>query len=119
MWVSADNGATFHEQIQVNGNSNATWSFSGATGNAGQVYSTTTTASFTPGSGGGTRTTDGYTNLSITGLPAVENLVIRLTASAGMNEKWLVDNVVVEAVPEPAAALLGLMGSLVLLCRRR
>lgn len=116
--VSADNGVTFSDQIRVTGLANATWSFSGASGDAGRVYSTSAVSSFSP-EAGGARTTDGYTNLSITGLPAVANLVIRLTATADANEKWLVDNVVVQAVPEPAAAALGVLGSLLLLRRRR
>jgi len=117
--VSPDNGVTFYDQIRVTGAANATWSFSGASGDAGRAYSTSAVTSFVPSGGGGEKITDGYTNLSITGLPSVENLVIRFTSSQSTGEKWLVDNVVVQTVPEPSAAALGLLGSLMLLRRRR
>jgi len=117
--ISTDNGATFTDQLRVTGLDNARWTFDEGLGNASRVYSAAAVSSFRPPAGGN-RTTDGYTNLSISGLPSVEALVIRITATDdGASEKWLVDNVVVQAVPEPAAAMLGALGSLVLLRRRR
>lgn len=117
--VSTDGGQTFQDQIQVFGRSNARWSFSGASGTAALAYTTSGVTEFRPG-GSGTRTTDGYTNLSVTGLPSAENLVIRLTATDDhADERWLVDNVVIQTVPEPAAAALGAVGLLMLLRRRR
>lgn len=117
--VSVDNGVTFSNQLQINGNTNARWSFSDASGSASRAYTTAAATVFTPASGG-VRTTDGFTNLSVTDLPAVANLVVRVTATDNdVNERWLVDNYVLNAIPEPSTALLGAFGMLALLRRRR
>ena len=117
--ISPDNGVTFYEQVRVNGNTNARWSFSNSTGSAARAYATSAVTVFAP-AGGGERTTDGYSYLSVTDLPAVSNLIIRLAATDNdTNERWLVDSVVVTAIPEPRAALLGGLGIIALLRRRR
>jgi len=120
VWVSEDGGATFKEQIQINGFSNSHWTYATGTGVAVRAYSTSAVTEFDPQSGIRAQTTKGYSYLSVTGLPSVENLVIRLTATdESVPEKWLVDDVVVQTVPEPAAAALGALGFLMLLMRRR
>jgi len=117
--VSVDNGVTFSNQLQINGNTNARWSFSDASGSASRAYTTAAATVFTPASGG-VRTTDGFTNLSVTDLPAVASLVVRVTATDNdTNERWLVDDYVLNAIPEPSTALLGAIGMLALLRRRR
>jgi hypothetical protein len=121
--ISPNGGTTWYSQIVVTGhsNNNSRWSFDGASGIAAVSYTTGTATTFTP-AGGGVRTTDGYTFISVTSLPSVSNLQIRLTAlDNNDNERWLVDSVVVSgtAVPEPASALLGSLGLLALVRRRR
>lgn len=121
--VSPNGGTTWYSQIVVNGhsNSNSRWSFAGASGAAAVTYTTGSATTFTP-AGGGVRTSDGYTFISVSSLPSTSNLRIRLTAlDDNTNERWLVDSLIVSGtpIPEPAAALLGGIGLLGLLRRRR
>src|SRR4051812_6979093 len=68
--ISPDGGNTYYNTVKVTGNSNANWSYS-ATGNANTPYvASTTPVTFQP-AGGGSRTTDGYSAITITSLPAV------------------------------------------------
>jgi len=119
--VSPNGGTTWYSQIIVAGNNNARWSFAGASGPAAVTYTTGGATTFAPASGG-IKTTDGYTFISVSSLPSVSNLRIRLTAlDNNTDERWLVDSLVVSGtpIPEPAAALLGGIGLLGLLRRRR
>lgn len=121
--ISPNGGTDWYTQSIITGSSsnNARWSFSGASGSASVSYTTGASTTFTP-AGGGIRTTDGYTNISVTALPSVTGLKVRLTAVDNNSaERWLVDSVVISgtAVPEPTAALLGTIGMLGLLRRRR
>lgn len=98
--ISTDGGATYSDELEINGNNNAKWGFSGAnagTGTATTVYDgDNTPTNFTP-TAGGYRTTDGYTFLSITNLPNSTNLRIRveLFNNSG-NEYWIIDDILVE-----------------------
>lgn len=122
--VSPDGGSNWYSQIVVTGSSsnNARWSYSGGSGVATVGYTIGGASTFTPG-GGGIRTTDGYSFISVTSLPSTSALKIRLTAiDNSANERWLVDSIAVSgtAVPEPSgAAILGSIGMLGLLRRRR
>ncbi len=90
--VSPDNGSNYFSTIRVLGNSNAAWGYS-ATGIASTQYDgNSSPVDFQP-NGGGLRTTDGYSTVTITNLPAVSNLKVRITllnnASA---ERWIIDD---------------------------
>ena len=103
--ISPDGGSTWYSQIRVTGNSNACWSFSGGTAIASRAYSTTAFSTFAP-AGGATRTSDGYSTVEVSGLPQVSNLRIRITMlNDAANERWVIDDVVVEGDLVPAAAL--------------
>lgn len=82
--------------ITVNGNANARWGYSTGTGVAGT--SAGTPASFTP-AGGGNRTTDGYSYLSVTIPNGSSTLALRIQAvNNNAVEVWNIDNVTVEGV---------------------
>jgi hypothetical protein len=92
--VSPDGGTTYYNTLQINGNSNAYWSYA-ATGVASTSYDgNVTPVTFAP-AGGGNRTTDGYSSVVITGLPSVSNLRVRITLlNNASNERWVIDNFV-------------------------
>ncbi|WP_432672668.1 GEVED domain-containing protein [Flavobacterium sp. SM2513] len=90
--VSPNGGTTYYSTISVSGASNAYWGYSTGTGVASTAYDgNTSIVDFSP-AGGGNRTTDGYSTVTITGLPAVTNLRVRITLSNNSSsERWLVD----------------------------
>lgn len=90
--VSPNGGSTWYSTVRVLGNNNAYWDFN-ATGIATTAYDgNATPVDFTP-AGGGSRTTDGYSTITITGLPSVSLLKFRITLLNNHNsELWLVDD---------------------------
>lgn len=96
--VSPDGGTTWYSTGRVLGNSNAFWAYS-ATGNASTSYDgNVTPVDFSP-SGGGSRTTDGYSNVEITGLPSISNLRFRITLlNNAAGERWVLDDFLVQGV---------------------
>jgi hypothetical protein len=91
--VSPDGGATWYSTVRVSGNANATWAYSTGTANASTAYDgNITPIDFAP-TGGGARTTDGYSTITITNLPAISNLRIRISMlNNSANERWVVDD---------------------------
>jgi hypothetical protein len=91
--ISPDGGTTWYSQIKVAGNTNAYWGFA-ATGNASAVYSTSnTTTDFAP-AGGGNRTADGFSTVTITSLPSVNQLQIKISLlNNSASEVWVIDDV--------------------------
>ncbi len=91
--ISTDGGSTWSEELEVQGNANAKWSFDTGTATASTTYDGNNSASvFTP-SGGGYRTTDGYSTIIVDGLPSVNNLRVRLVMNNNSgNEYWIVDD---------------------------
>lgn len=90
--VSPNGGTNYYSTCRILGNNNAYWAY-GATGNASTAYDgNATPVDFTP-AGGGSRTTDGYSTMTITGLPSSSNMKIKITmlnnASA---EQWVIDD---------------------------
>ncbi|MFT3794761.1 choice-of-anchor D domain-containing protein [Flavobacterium sp.] len=92
--VSSNGGATWSNEIEVVGNTDAKWSFTSGTGIATAAFDNNNVlTTFNPGSGG-YLTTNGYSTLSISGLPKVTGLVIRVTVTNNSaNEIWAIDNV--------------------------
>jgi hypothetical protein len=89
--ISPDGGTNYYSTLRVLGNGNAYWAYS-ATGLASTAYDgNVSPVDFAP-SGGGSRTTDGYSTLTITGLPITSNLKVRITLlSNNANERWAID----------------------------
>lgn len=90
--VSPDGGTTWYSTVRVLGNANAYWAYS-ATGNASTAYDgNATPVDFQP-AGGASRTTDGYSTITVTGLPSISNLRFRIKLlNDSANERWLVDD---------------------------
>lgn len=91
--VSA-NGGPWSNELEIVGNTDAKWSFASGTGIATTVYDgNNILASFNPGSGG-YLTTNGYSTVSLSGLPSANTLSVRITAiNNNASEIWAIDNV--------------------------
>jgi hypothetical protein len=88
--VSTNGGGAYTNILTVTGNSSAYWAYSTGTGIASTNYPTP--ATFAP-SGGGNRTSDGYSTLVINSLPATAQLRVRVTlVNTSTNERWVVDD---------------------------
>lgn len=81
-------------ELEVVGNTDAKWSFVSGTGIATAPYDgNNVLVTFNPGAGG-FLTTNGYGTVSVSGLPKVANLAVRITVTNNsVNEVWAVDNV--------------------------
>jgi hypothetical protein len=91
--VSPNGGTNYYSTVRVLGNANAYWAYSTGTGNASTSYDgNASPVDFAPASGGN-RTTDGYSTISVTGLPETSNLRIRITLlNNATAEQWVVDD---------------------------
>lgn len=92
--VSPDGGTNWYSTLIVQGPTanNAYWGFS-AIGIASTAYDADATpVTFAP-AGTGNRTTDGYSTVTVTNIPAATNLRIRITLlNNAANERWLIDD---------------------------
>lgn len=90
--ISPDGGTNYYSTVRVLGNANAYWAYS-ATGLASTSYDgNAVPVDFAPAAGG-SRTTDGYSTVTISGLPTTSNLRVRITLlNNSANELWVVDN---------------------------
>lgn len=99
--ISTNGGTNYNPILTVNGNANAFWAYS-ASGIATTEYPASST--FAP-AGGAYRTTDGYSTLTITSLPAITNLRVRITLMNGSNERWVVDDFKLTGTPCSAPSI--------------
>jgi len=99
--ISPDNGTNWYKTITIKGNNNACWAYS-ATGNATNSYNgSNQTTSFNPNSGGN-RTTDGYSTVTITNIPSVNQLKIKIIAyNNDISERWVIDDFKIQGTPVP------------------
>ena len=91
--VSPDGGTNYYSTVRVLGFSNCYWSYSGGTGFATTAYDgDAAPIDFQPTNGGST-TAEGYSTVTVTGLPAVTNLKFRITLlNNDVKELWVVDD---------------------------
>lgn len=97
--ISTNGGATWSDEITVNGINEAKWNFTSGTGTGVAVYDGNGIVenAFRPASGG-YRTTDGYSTLQITNLPLVNALRIKIIlVNNHINEIWAIDNIELKA----------------------
>ncbi|MCZ8331081.1 MAG: choice-of-anchor D domain-containing protein [Flavobacterium sp.] len=117
--VSPDGGTTWYQQAKVNvtgAGSNARWSFS-ATGSGTRAYAADN--AFSSFSSNNTITTgqtltgaNAVTTATITGLPAVTNLKVRLSAqSNSVNESWILDDVRISGTVAALAPEINVQGN--------
>lgn len=101
--VSPDGGANWYSTLRILGNSNAYWAYSTGTGVASTAYDgNATPVDIQTGVGGGSRTTDGYSTINITGLPSISTLRFRISLlNDAANERWVVDDFKVQGVVTP------------------
>ncbi len=95
--VSPDGGTTYYSTVRVLGNLNSYWSYAGGSGSASTAYDANATpVDYQPVvavSPGANRTTDGYSTITITSLPAVASLKVRITMiTNAVTERWVLDN---------------------------
>lgn len=94
--ISLNNGTTWSREATINGNSNAFWGYSTGTATAEVDYDGNNTATVFAPSGGGNRTTDGYStviiNLPVNATQARIRIV--LDNNSG-NEAWVIDDVMI------------------------
>lgn len=103
--ISTD-GTNFVEQVNVAGPtaSNAYWYYS-ATGVATRAYATTSATPFAPAATG-SRTTDGYSTVSVTGISTTSTLRFRISmVNNAAGERWIIDNIVVAGTLTVPAAV--------------
>ncbi len=102
--ISPDNGANYYPTIRVSGRApvsqGAYWSFAGGTGNAATVYDGDGTVTGYAPTGSGNRTADGYSTITITSLPTVSQLRVRVIMKNDYAyERWVIDDLQITGTP--------------------
>lgn len=92
--ISTNGGNSWSNEIKVTGSSQAKWSFLSGTGIAQSTYfGTDFVIDFIP-TATGFLTTEGYSKISLNGLPKTTDLRIRITiVNNNINEVWAIDDI--------------------------
>lgn len=91
--VSTNGGTTYSNELLIQGNTNAKWSFVSGTGIVNQNYDGDgISTNFNPGAGG-YLTSTGYSSITLGKLPKSATLKIKITLNSNVNEIWAVDNI--------------------------
>ena len=91
--VSTDGGAIWSNELEVKGNTDAKWAFTSGLGIASAAYDGNNVVASFGSASGGFVTSDGFSTISVTALPKVANLRIRVTINNNnANEIWALDN---------------------------
>jgi filamentous hemagglutinin family protein len=111
--ISLDGGATWSKEIQVGGNANACWHYTTGTGLASVVYDGNNSPQLFAPSGGGNRTTDGYSTVRILLADAVTQARIRIfMRNNHASELWTIDDVKLTGTPSAPLPLISASPSL-------
>lgn len=101
--ISPNNGVNYYPTVRVKGNSNAYWGYTNSSGNASTAYDGDSTVAVFAPAGGGSRTTDGYSTITITSLPAVSQLRVQvIMKNDSVNERWVIDDLQITGTPNIA-----------------
>jgi hypothetical protein len=99
--LSTDGGNSWSQELELNGNNNASWNYSSLVAGS-SCDGDNAPAIFAP-AGGGNRTSDGYSLLQITNIPGSRQLRLRITLlNNSNNELWLIDDLLIEGMPVAA-----------------
>ncbi len=98
--ISSNGGSSYSSELSVSGNDNAYWSYTSGTATANGSFdgnnSIEGSKTFAPSGTSGAHTTDGYSTITLTGLPKVSNLRVRIgLRNNSTNEYWAIDNVAI------------------------
>lgn len=106
--VSTDGGSSFSDEVEINGNSNAQWTYVGGGDSVDTNYDGDDNPLTDSPSGGGNRdNNDGIRNVAISDIPAGDIVIqIELRNNSG-NEYWAVDNLKLKVVSSTCAVTLG------------
>ena len=112
--VSPDGGTTYYSTVRVLGTptNNAFWSYSGGTGVASTSYDgNATPVDFQPMTTG-VQTTNGFSIVTVTGLPAITNLRVRITmTNNATSERWVVDDFKISGTVAAVAPEINVQGN--------
>lgn len=91
--ISTDGGTSWSEELIINGNGNAKWTFSSGMGEAQVNYDGNNSATTIQPAAGGNRTTDGYSTITVNNLPQVASMRIRISMkNNSTGEFWVIDD---------------------------
>ncbi|MFM9056028.1 MAG: hypothetical protein ACKOQY_04985, partial [Bacteroidota bacterium] len=96
--ISLNGGSSYSSELEVNGGStgNSFWGFSSGTGTATITYDGDNTRQVFAPSGGGVRTSDGYSTLVINLPTSATQVRVQVTMlNNSGNEAWVIDDIVV------------------------
>jgi hypothetical protein len=91
--ISLDGGSTFSREIEIEGNANARWSFSTGIGTASSTFDDDNNQTIFAPAGGGNRTSDGYSDITIEDITPTTQLVVKIIMNNNSgNEYWIIDD---------------------------
>lgn len=92
--ISTNGGTTWSNEIEIAGNTDAKWSFVSGTGTAAAIYDGNNLATSFVAGATGFLTNNGYSTISLSGLPKSTTFAMRVTlVNNSANEIWALDNV--------------------------
>ncbi len=91
--VSTNNGTSWSNELEIRGSTNSKWSFESGSATATASYDGNNSAVIFAPVATSYVTDQGYSYLTLSNLPAVPQLRVRITMNNGSNEVWVIDDV--------------------------